>query len=245
MSRPVCVFRVVMYGPACAGKTTLVEGLDVVRTKQTSEAALRAYAVELQTSTIGVDLKVMRFAKNGSDFTIQLWDTAGQERFNAITSSYKYNCAMALIVVDFKALLDRMGDSAESAIPPLVKTVEDHIGKITRDSCYGSRDPPLSTLHNGPIVALVLNKTDLIPKDWTLREHQLKSALQDMCQRRRADLFETSAFYGHGVWELWTWMAKTLVRFYMDSTQCKDKAKPSEPVLIAPEMIRQQDTCAC
>ncbi|KAJ4919516.1 hypothetical protein JOQ06_025955 [Pogonophryne albipinna] len=80
------VFKLVMIGDCCVGKSCL----------------LLRFADDMYTEsykcTIGVDFKIRTIELDGKTIKLQIWDTAGQERFRTLTSSY-YRGAHGIIVV--------------------------------------------------------------------------------------------------------------------------------------------------
>jgi len=81
--------KVVVIGPGCAGKTSLVR-------RFVNGKWERGYK-----QTIGVDfeVKTINFSEN-IQIHIQLWDIAGQERFNTVVPQFYRSAAAALVVFD-------------------------------------------------------------------------------------------------------------------------------------------------
>lgn len=73
---PDRLFKVIMVGNSCVGKTSLLKRFcDDCFYPGTS-------------ATVGVDFSVKTIQVDGSQVALQLWDTAGQERYRSITKQF-------------------------------------------------------------------------------------------------------------------------------------------------------------
>ena len=90
------MLKVVVCGPAAAGKTTLVQ-----------RYVYGTYD-PVVTSTIGVDLFAHTVEYNGSRVRLQIWDTSGMEKFACLADSYYRHAHVVILVLD--------GTSARSAV---------------------------------------------------------------------------------------------------------------------------------
>lgn len=80
------LFKVVLVGNSCVGKSSIV-----IRYADDEFS-------EVFLATIGVDFRFKSLPLDGNKVKLQIWDTAGHERFRTITSSY-YRGAHALMIV--------------------------------------------------------------------------------------------------------------------------------------------------
>lgn len=135
--------------------------------------------------TIGVEFgsKIL-FGDTENGVKIQAWDCAGQEVFRSITRSYYRGCAGVLLVYD----LTRR-ETFEHILTWLAD-VEKH--------CDAERRP---------VIALVGNKSDLEHKRQVSTEEG-----QEFARRYNLLFFETSARDGNGVNDLFTDIAKEILK---------------------------------
>ena len=78
-------FKMILVGDTAVGKTTLINSLNGIDPRKTSQA-----------STIGASFSSLRF----DDYTIDAWDTAGQERYFSLVDMYFRNVDIAFFVYD-------------------------------------------------------------------------------------------------------------------------------------------------
>lgn len=82
-------FKIIIAGDTQVGKTTYFQLLQDIRKSYIDTS-----------STIGVDLSLLRYKINNKHIKIQLWDTAGQERYRAITRTYFRNICGIILMFD-------------------------------------------------------------------------------------------------------------------------------------------------
>ncbi|OHT00260.1 Ras-related protein Rab-5A [Tritrichomonas foetus] len=82
------VFRAVMIGDACVGKTSLVMGMKGMCIDDHYE------------ETVGAAFDSFNTYIDGRSISIQIWDTAGQERYKALGPVYYRSANAAVIVFD-------------------------------------------------------------------------------------------------------------------------------------------------
>lgn len=85
MSAHDYVFKIVLVGNSCVGKSSIM-------TQEVKQTFTTTYL-----STIGVDFMVKHYDVGWKKAKVQIWDTAGQERFRTIISNY-YRGANAVII---------------------------------------------------------------------------------------------------------------------------------------------------
>ena len=82
------MFKVIIIGDPCCGKTSLLLRASEGRRNETYEI------------TVGVDCKARTFERDGKRIKLQFWDTAGQERFQTMTTSYYRGAHCCVLVFD-------------------------------------------------------------------------------------------------------------------------------------------------
>ena len=85
---PKYVFKILMIGESCVGKSSLVE-----------RYCENTFTGEL-TTTIGIDFQFKIITVAGVKIKLQIWDTAGQEKFHNVTSSYYRGSQGCMVVYD-------------------------------------------------------------------------------------------------------------------------------------------------
>ncbi|KAF6725004.1 Ras-related protein Rab-44 [Oryzias melastigma] len=73
---PDRLFKVVLVGNSCVGKTSLLRSFCEGRFHPSS------------TTTVGIDYSVKTLTLDSMQIAMQLWDTAGQERYRSITKQF-------------------------------------------------------------------------------------------------------------------------------------------------------------
>jgi len=82
------LFKVIIIGDPCCGKTSLL-----LRTTMSMKN-------EVYETTVGVDCKSRTFNVKNKQVKLQIWDTAGQERFTTVTTSYYRGTHCCILVFD-------------------------------------------------------------------------------------------------------------------------------------------------
>ena len=91
--------------------------------------------------TIGIDYKTVRYMINDNPVKIGIWDCAGQDRFRSVVSSYYRNANAIVIVYDITN-------------PRSFNSVD-----------YWLKDVSQKCTRKGLVIAVVGNKTDVLPID--------------------------------------------------------------------------------
>lgn len=149
-SRPVQILQIALFGRSGVGKSTLIARLNKASFDQCKTIQ----------STIGVDYvklpeifsTVARTATGGKEaleVQVLCFDTMGQERFSVIVQSYYRSAQIAFLVC-----------SAIDTIP-FADQLKVHFTELERVSARAKDDGK-----RPPIVHLLLNKMDLVPKDY-------------------------------------------------------------------------------
>jgi len=142
-------------------------------------------------ATIGVDFKIRTIDVGGKNIKFQLWDTAGQERFRTITSSY-YRGAHGIII----------------AYESTDRTSFDNVIKWKYEiDRYASKATP-------PVVFLASTKNDLVLK----RDAGIDGATK-VNEIKASKFFETSAKNNENVDEMFTALAKAMLKAKMEREQ--------------------------
>jgi len=76
MSTPDHTFKIIVVGPASAGKTCFVNRFVEGKFPQSAEP------------TVALDLKVKTIQFDGQNIRLNIWDTAGQERYRSVVDLY-------------------------------------------------------------------------------------------------------------------------------------------------------------
>ena len=82
------VFKVIIIGDPCCGKTSLLLRTTMNKTNETYEI------------TMGVDCKSKTFDYQSKRVKLQIWDTAGQERYTTMTTAYYRKTHCCILVFD-------------------------------------------------------------------------------------------------------------------------------------------------
>jgi len=103
------LYKVILIGDACVGKTAILQRL--VRNEFDPKSK----------PTIGVGFGSKVFKIGPDTIKLQLWDTAGQERFRAVTNTYYRGSAGIIVVFDITDRvsfnnLDKWIDEAKSLV---------------------------------------------------------------------------------------------------------------------------------
>lgn len=82
------LFKIIIIGDPCCGKTSLLMRTTLNKRNETYEM------------TVGVDCRSKTFNFQNKNIKLQIWDTAGQERFTTITTSYYRKTHCCILVFD-------------------------------------------------------------------------------------------------------------------------------------------------
>lgn len=99
--------RIIVVGPTCSGKTTLVN-------RYVNNTFSDVYDI-----TIGVEFLTKYLIVNNKQIQLQIWDCAGHDTFKSITRNYYKNSCIALCVFDlssrssFQSVLSHIRESKE------------------------------------------------------------------------------------------------------------------------------------
>ncbi|CAH8606302.1 unnamed protein product [Heterobilharzia americana] len=88
-SSPPQIFKLLLIGDSCVGKTSLL-----IRFKD------GIFLKGSYISTVGIDYKTKTIKANNQLVRLQIWDTAGQEKFRSLTKSYYRDTSAVLLVYD-------------------------------------------------------------------------------------------------------------------------------------------------
>ncbi|XP_023808075.1 ras and EF-hand domain-containing protein homolog isoform X2 [Oryzias latipes] len=114
---PDRLFKVVLVGDSCVGKTSLLRSFCEGRFHPSS------------TTTVGIDYSVKTLTLDSIQIAMQLWDTAGQERYRSITKQFFRKADGVVVMFDvtleesFKAVrpwLNNVQEAAGEGIPILL-----------------------------------------------------------------------------------------------------------------------------
>ncbi|RVE56740.1 hypothetical protein OJAV_G00223930 [Oryzias javanicus] len=114
---PDRLFKVVLVGNSCVGKTSLLRSFCEGRFHPSS------------TTTVGIDYSVKTLTLDSMQIAMQLWDTAGQERYRSITKQFFRKADGVVVMYDvtveesFKAVrpwLINVQEAAGEGIPILL-----------------------------------------------------------------------------------------------------------------------------
>uniref|UniRef100_A0A8C7YTE3 small monomeric GTPase n=1 Tax=Oryzias sinensis TaxID=183150 RepID=A0A8C7YTE3_9TELE len=114
---PDRLFKVVLVGDSCVGKTSLLRSFCEGRFHPSS------------TTTVGIDYSVKTLTLDSMQIAMQLWDTAGQERYRSITKQFFRKADGVVVMFDvtleesFKAVrpwLNNVQEAAGEGIPILL-----------------------------------------------------------------------------------------------------------------------------
>ncbi|KAF6733122.1 Ras-related protein Rab-44 [Oryzias melastigma] len=114
---PDRLFKVVLVGNSCVGKTSLLRSFCEGRFHPSS------------TTTVGIDYSVKTLTLDSMQIAMQLWDTAGQERYRSITKQFFRKADGVVVMYDvtleesFKAVrpwLLNVQEAAGEGIPILL-----------------------------------------------------------------------------------------------------------------------------
>ena len=73
-------FKLVIIGDGGVGKTTLLNSL------------LTGEFEEEYISTVGYEIRPIKFFTNHGQFLLNVWDTTGQEKYGELRESYYHKC---------------------------------------------------------------------------------------------------------------------------------------------------------
>lgn len=152
-----------LVGPSCSGKTWLVHNFE-------------GKTIQVEKSTIGMDLHATKRNLNGTDVTYQVWDTAGQERFLCYDAMH-FRGAMFCVLV---------GDLTD---PSSLQNLETHFRHALRE--IKTDDPD-----KFPFI-LAMNKCDLVSE-----RRVTKAQIERWCAERNIPFMEVSALQGTNVEEV-------------------------------------------
>lgn len=175
MENPLATsFKIVLVGPAGAGKSTMLSRYMGTYSDDTAPVA-----------TLGVDYSIHHHrAADGTVYTVQLWDTSGAQRFEPIVRSYYPNSRALIAAVDLAAL-----EYAVAGVDALTVAREHLAALYSALSVFdvSRRDPP--------IVYIVGTKLDLV-SDVPLDSLAGRAALQQLATKMHATYLDCSARTG-------------------------------------------------
>ena len=114
MSKYNLMYKIIIIGDSCCGKTSIVEQF------------INKNFIYNQPLTIGVEFSVGHIELPDNNLArLQIWDTAGQESFRSITKSYYRNAIGAIITFDLTK--KRTFNNLEYWINELKNNGNDHV----------------------------------------------------------------------------------------------------------------------
>ncbi|OHT10008.1 small GTP-binding protein [Tritrichomonas foetus] len=135
-----------------------------------------------EQSTVGANYQIFIEDFDGQKVEIQIWDTAGQEKFKSLGPIYFRNATGALVV------FDQTNRLSFDHLTDWVTSFTDVAGLETT-------------------IFIVANKSDMISEIQVPFSEALQYAKEHNCQA-----FETSAMTGKGIPEMFTELARTVLK---------------------------------
>uniref|UniRef100_A0A8C7ZDA6 Calcium release activated channel regulator 2Ab n=1 Tax=Oryzias sinensis TaxID=183150 RepID=A0A8C7ZDA6_9TELE len=120
---PDRLFKVVLVGDSCVGKTSLLRSFCEGRFHPSS------------TTTVGIDYSVKTLTLDSMQIAMQLWDTAGQERYRSITKQFFRKADGVVVMFDvtleesFKAVRPWLNNVQVGQSAPMMQYVTSHMGR--------------------------------------------------------------------------------------------------------------------
>jgi len=149
------------------------------------------------TSTIGIDFRSKRIEIDKEEVELQIWDTAGQERFFAITKSYYRGSDGIFLTFDI---------SSESSF----KNIEKWIGAVQ------------AKIDENVPIFLLGNKKDLIDRG-DISKLSTTHKIKELSERLRLPWYITSAQSGENIEEIFTDMARAVMKKKAPKQKKKNK----------------------
>mmetsp|Transcript_16880 Transcript_16880/g.32958 ORF Transcript_16880/g.32958 Transcript_16880/m.32958 type:complete len:213 (+) Transcript_16880:68-706(+) len=165
------------------------------------------------TATIGAAFMKKYVIINDYKVILQIWDTAGQERFRSMGPMYYRGAHAAILVFDVSA-------------------------KETLEKLGGWVDELYNHANDDIVLCLAANKSDLraVSPDTCVKQSEEAKTATDM----NARVFETSAKTGSGIEDLFTHVAKELLKAELQRK--KSQAAAEEAAGSAINLTGEQNT---
>ena len=225
---PTLETKVVILGHSGVGKTSMLN--QFVRGSFTGNT----------TATIGAAFMKKTMVVDGYTIILQIWDTAGQERFRSMAPMYYRGANAAVLVFDVTSAetLEKVGGWADE----LSGHTNDDMVMVVAANKSDLKAADVTSPPSSPTQSTSLPASSVYPSS-------LQSAAQHYAHSIHAAYFETSAKTGKGIDELFSHIARALLKQHVDKQraikQSRQQQRTGKPVTVQQRRERHQQDGGC